>query len=412
MNALYSEKPILCLFIFDLNILRSLDNKKDPRVEFIYNSLIELNKQLISFSSSLLVKIGKPIEVFQELINEYKIDTVFTNEDYEPYAKERENKIKDILVNNGIEFKLFKDQVLFAKDELLSNDNKPYTKFSPYANKWKSIVTPSHYKKQHELNTDHFFNISDIEIPSLESIGFEKSGFDFPSAEINNTILKEYQHSRNNPGIEGTSKLGIHLRFGTISIRQLVGISVTKSETFLNELIWREFFMQLLWHFPYVVDSCFRKEYNNIKWVNNEDQFLLWCEGKTGYPIVDAGMRELNETGFMHNRVRMITASFLVKHLLIDWRWGEAYFAQKLLDYELASNNGNWQWVAGCGADYTPYFRIFNPIVQAKKFDPDETYIKKWIPEYKTERYPQPIVDHAFARERCLSIFKAALNNN
>ena len=412
LNALRSSNPVVCLFIFDLDILQSLENKNDARVEFIHNCLVELNRQLNIFNSSLLVKTGKPIEVFQRLIKEYKVETVFTNEDYEPYAIERDMKVNDLLKFNGIEFKRFKDQVIFAKDEIISSENKPYTKFSPFARKWRSLLSPDHYKIDRTLGAKNFITNSGNQIPSLKSIGFERSGIDFPSIEMNDGLFKDYHELRNIPSVKGTSRLGIHLRFGTISIRQLVKLALNKSESFLNELIWREFFMQLLWHFPYIVNSCFRKEYNNIQWVNNEQQFLFWCEGNTGYPIVDAGMRELNKTGFMHNRVRMITASFLVKHLLVDWQWGEAYFAEKLLDYELASNNGNWQWIAGCGADYAPYFRIFNPIIQAKKFDPDQRYIKEWIPEYNTDVYPPPIIEHEYARQRCLRVFKQSIQPN
>ena len=292
INALRSPKPVLCLFIFDLNILNSLDNKKDARVEFIYNSLVELNLQLKQYDSSLLVKVGKPIEIFQELIKEYKIESVFTNEDYEPYAISRDNKIRDLLASNEIDFKLYKDQVLFAKDEIITNEDQPYTKFTPYANKWRSLITPSHYKIKNELVRNNFFKVTGPQIPSLKSIGFDKSDLNFPSTKITGTVLKDYHQLRNNPAVEGTSRLGIHLRFGTISIRQLVAEATGKSEAFLNELIWREFFMQLLWHYPYVENSCFRKEYNNINWINNEQHFLLWCEGKTGYPMVDAGMRE------------------------------------------------------------------------------------------------------------------------
>ena len=411
LNALRSGNPVLCVFIFDINILHSLENKRDARVEFIYNSVVELNKELNKLNSWLLVKIGKPVEVFQDLIKKNKIETVFTNEDYEPYAIDRDKAINDLLLRNGIEFKSYKDQVIFAKDEISTADKKPYTKFSPYANKWRCLLPTLEIDVKESSLPENFVTSNRQQIPSLKSIGFETTGMKVPSIEINDSLFKDYHLLRNFPASHGTSKLGIHLRFGTISIRQLVAAAVNKSESFLNELIWREFFMQLLWHYPYVVNSSFRKEYNNVKWVNNEEQFLLWCEGKTGYPIVDAGMRELNDTGFMHNRVRMIAASFLIKHLLIDWRWGEAYFAQKLLDYELASNNGNWQWVAGCGADYAPYFRIFNPITQTEKFDPEQSYIKKWIPEFNSQSYPHPMIEHIFARERCLRVFKEAIQN-
>jgi deoxyribodipyrimidine photo-lyase len=362
--------------------------------------------------SSLLVFHGTPIDAFKELVNEYSIEKVFTNHDYEPYALERDENIATFLLQHGITLHTFKDQVIFEKDEVVKDDGKPYTVFTPYSKKWKATLS-KFYLKSYPTETyfRNFHQLSPKAIPSLEEIGFNKTGAAFPPAAFDNKIIKGYDKHRDFPAIEGTSHLGVHLRFGTISVRQLAQKAMKMNETYLNELIWRDFFQMILWHFPHVGKGlAFRAEYDFIKWRNNEDEFARWCQGNTGYPIVDAGMRELNETGFMHNRVRMITASFLAKHLLIDWRWGEAYFAEKLLDFELASNNGNWQWAAGSGCDAAPYFRIFNPHLQTKKFDPELKYIRKWVPEFEELTYPQPMVDHDLARKRCLETYKKALD--
>jgi deoxyribodipyrimidine photo-lyase len=410
-HALSSGLPVLPVFIFDRNILDQLEERADKRVNFIYNALVFLQEKLVEAGSSLLAGHTYPEVFFQKLVREYSIHTVFTNHDYEPYARDRDKNIKNLLSKNNVEFKTYKDQVIFEKDEVIKNDGGFYTVFTPYSRKWiESLKETDLNGFKSEKLLSNFVKQDAAKLPSLTSIGFEHIETVPIKVAVDKSLIFSYDKTRNFPAIKGTSRLGIHLRFGTTSIRQLVAKAKKWNQTFLKELIWREFFMQILWHQPAVVDSCFKPEYNNIEWRNNEKEFIAWCEGKTGYPIVDAGMRQLNEIGFMHNRVRMITASFLVKHLLIDWRWGEAYFAQKLLDYELSSNNGNWQWVAGCGCDAAPYFRIFNPDTQTKKFDSGEKYIIEWAPEYKSSDYPFPIVQHQFARERCLSVYKKALS--
>ncbi|MCC6186201.1 MAG: deoxyribodipyrimidine photo-lyase, partial [Chitinophagaceae bacterium] len=364
-----------------------------------------------ALGSDLKVCLGKPLDVFNSLINEYNIECVFANTDYEPYAITRDEKVLNFLAANKIQFKCFKDQIIFDKDEVTKDDGTPYTVFTPYSKKWKAKLN-SFYLKPYPV-TQYLGNLFKTEpeaIPTIENLGFEKAEIAFLPPQIDTGLISKYNKQRDFPAINGTSRLSMHLRFGTISIRHLAQIALDTNETWLNELIWREFYMCILYHFPNVVTQSFKPKYDNIEWRNNEEEFDAWCNGKTGYPIVDAGMRELNATGFMHNRVRMIVASFLTKHLLIDWRWGEAYFASKLLDYDLAANNGGWQWAAGCGCDAAPYFRIFNPYEQTKKFDKDCAYIKKWVPEFQEFHYPKPIVDHKYARERVLSAYKKALN--
>lgn len=412
-HALQSELPILPIFIFDRNILDDLSDRRDKRVNFIYHAITQLRDELNALESTIDVRHGFPLEIFSELIAKYDIDTVFTNHDYEPYAIERDKLVGDFLASKGINFKTFKDQVIFEKLEVAKDDDSPYTVFTPYSKRWKAVLGDFPVQS---YNTKKFFdrfvrNLTTA-LPSLQSMGFERCSSKFPDLSPDSALIKSYKDSRDIPGIEGTSRLGVHLRFGTISIRKLVALAMTLSETFLNELIWREFYQMILWNFPHVgLGHAFKKEYDKIIWRNNEQEFERWCEGKTGYPIVDAGMRELNATGFMHNRVRMIVASFLSKDLLIDWRWGEAYFAEKLLDFEFASNNGGWQWAAGTGCDAAPYFRIFNPYAQTKKFDPELKYIRKWVPELEEFTYPSPIVDHNFARQRCLQAYKKALQS-
>ncbi|MFC3827177.1 MULTISPECIES: cryptochrome/photolyase family protein [Niastella] len=410
-HALKSNNPVLPIFIFDTYILEQLPDKRDSRVEFIHDALTGLQDQLKELGSTLIVYHDTPLQAFKQLVKHYTIEQVYTNHDYEPYARERDDSIAQFLQEHSITFHTYKDQVIFDKLEVVKDDGKPYTIFTPYSKKWKAKLN-KFYLKSYPVKkyVGNFHQQAAKRVPSLKAIGFEKTDAAFPADSPDNAIIKHYDKQRDIPGITGTSHLGVHLRFGTISIRQLVQKTMKLNETFLNELIWRDFFQMILWHFPHVGQGkAFKAEYDFIKWRNNEEEFTRWCEGTTGYPIVDAGMRELNTTGFMHNRVRMITASFLAKHLLIDWRWGEAYFAEKLLDYELASNNGNWQWAAGCGCDAAPYFRIFNPYTQTKKFDPQNTYIKKWVPEYEDDSYPAPIVEHDKARERCLETYKKAL---
>jgi deoxyribodipyrimidine photo-lyase len=395
------------IFIFDTNILSELP-KDDARVYFIYQQLQKIDEELRKYNSSLKVNVGKPEIVFKEILNEYAdLESVFTNEDYEPYAIKRDNQIKEIINEKGVSLHSFKDQVIFAKDEVLKDNKSPYTVFTHYKNKWLQLFTNqklSFYPSENLLN--NLFH-SNHKFPQLSEIGFKPSNIKVK--DINYDAIKNYDQYRNFPYLNHTTYAGPHLRFGTVSIRKLVDIAHKTNSTYLSELIWREFFMQILYHFPHVVNSAFRKEYNNIQWENDEKLFELWKQGKTGFPMVDAGMRELNETGYMHNRVRMICASFLTKDLLIDWRWGEKYFAEKLLDYELSSNNGNWQWAAGTGCDAAPYFRVFNPDEQLKKFDPEGKYVRKWIPELSTFDYPKPVIDHKFARYRALDVYKKGL---
>lgn len=409
-HALRSNQPVMPLFIFDRTILDKLENRSDARVEFIHNALRDLQDQLSKRGSSLLVRHGSPLEVWRTLVGEFRIEQVFTNRDYEPYARERDAQVAGFLKQSGVAFHSFKDQVIFETTDVLKEDGAPYTVFTPYSNKWRAHLNRSSFTSFHTQK--HFGNFRKWKaraFPSLAQLNFRKSKMAFPSATPASSIIEKYNTSRDYPGREGTTRLGVHLRFGTISIRDLARLARQKNEVFLNELIWREFYMMILWHFPHVVKGSFKREFDAIKWRNDEEEFRRWCEGSTGFPIVDAGMRELNATGYMHNRVRMITASFLTKDLLIDWRWGEAYFAKQLLDFELSSNNGGWQWSAGTGCDAAPYFRIFNPEAQTKKFDPDYLYIRRWVPEWDDLSYPPPMVDHKAARARCLQVYKKAL---
>ncbi len=416
-HALKGDYPVLPVFIFDKDILDKLEEKADARVEFIHHYIKKLDEKLQEQDSALLVKYGKPNKIWKEILDKYDVQAVYTNRDYEPYAKERDEEIGNMLEKKNIPFKTFKDQCIFEKDEVLKNDGGPYTVFTPYSRKWyeKLNSEPNNYffkSYPTEKYFENFYVTKPFSMPSLKDMGFEKTEVEFPDRKLEKDILKNYADKRNIPAVEGTSRLSVHLRFGTVSIRHLAQRGFKHSKKWLNELIWRDFYMMILHHFPHVKEENFRSKYNQVKWRNNEEEFKAWCEGKTGYPIVDAGMRELNTTGYMHNRVRMITASFLTKHLLIDWRWGEAYFAKKLLDYELSSNNGGWQWAAGTGTDAQPYFRIFNPYSQTDKFDKDKKYIKKWVPEYGTDKYPEPIVEHKEARERALDTYKKALGKD
>ena len=410
-EALQSELPVLPIFIFDTNILDKLENKEDKRVDFIFQALEKLNEYLEKQGKSIQIFYGKPLEIYENLSQQYEIGNVFCNEDYEPYAIKRDQEIKDFLASKNINFYQFKDQVIFQKDEITKADGKPYTVYTPYSKQWLLKFNDQNLEFfASEKKLENLLNIEKQNI-TLENIGFKKTNYLFENPKINLEILEKYQETRDFPTLE-TSQISVHLRFGTFSIRKLVKIAnELKDKTYLKELIWREFFMQILWHFPKVIHHSFKEKYDNIAWENNEELFQKWCEGKTGYPIVDAGMRELNETGLMHNRVRMVCASFLTKHLLIDWRLGEAYFAEKLMDYDLSANNGNWQWSAGSGCDAAPYFRVFNPEEQQKKFDPKFIYIKKWVKEFGTSAYPKPIIEHKFARERALKRYKEGLGD-
>ncbi|WP_414845175.1 cryptochrome/photolyase family protein [Chryseobacterium sp. IT-36CA2] len=407
-HALQSDAPVIPIFIFDTDILGKLEDKEDRRVDYIHQALTDINISLKKYHSKVNTYYGKPIEIFKKLSEEYTIEGVFCNRDYEPQAIERDKEIYYFFTEKNIPFKAYKDQVIFDKDQIIKKDGSPYTVYTPFAKKWRELLTPEHYQSV-ELNVKNLFPQKYSEILTLKEIGFKKTEFDFKKQVLNAVIIDNYDQFRDYPSLQHTTQLGIALRFGTISIRKCVDFALKHNAVWLSELIWREFFMQILYHFPQVVHQSFKRQYDNIHWRNNEKEFKHWCEGTTGYPIVDAGMRELNQTGFMHNRVRMIVASFLCKHLLIDWRWGEAYFALKLNDYDLSANNGNWQWAAGSGCDAAPYFRVFNPTAQMEKFDKDLQYIKKWLPEWNTSAYPSPMVEHTFARERALSEYKKAL---
>lgn len=410
-EATKSETQILPLFIFDTDILSQLEDKNDRRVDFVYQALTDLQNKLVAIGRSLCIRMGKPLDIFKILLEEYDVKAVYTNSDYEQSAIACDRAIEAFLNTNSIWFLSFKDQVIFEWNEVLKANGEPYTIFTPYSKVWKQKLSENDllsYPSEDFINK--FITIEHPSFPSLSDIGFNKTDMVFSTPILDKNIIANYENTRNIPAIEGTTGLSIHLRFGTISIRKAVACALETNEQWLNELIWREFFMSILVHFPHVETGAFRKKYEAITWRNNEKEFETWCEGKTGYPIVDAGMRQLNETGWMHNRVRMIVASFLTKHLLIDWRWGEAYFANKLIDYELSSNNGNWQWAAGCGCDAAPYFRVFNPTEQTKRFDPELKYIRKWVKEFDTMDYPQPIVEHSFARNRALEAYKTGIN--
>lgn len=410
-QALSSEYPVLPIFIFDTAILERFEDKTDRRVDYIHQVLSEINWQLKTHHSRLHTFYGKPMETFKMLSEKYTIQTVFCNRDYEPQAIKRDTEIYSFFKAQNIPFRAFKDQVIFDKNDILKKDGTPYTVYTPYSKKWKERLKQEHYALC-KVDFANFLKQDFKEIHALAEIGFKKADITFKKPELDASIIDAYDKYRDYPALQRTTQLGIALRFGTISIRKCVAFALEHNQTWLNELIWREFFMQILYHFPKVVNRSFKEKYERINWRNNEREFELWCAGKTGYPIVDAGMRQLNETGYMHNRVRMIVASFLCKHLLIDWRWGEAYFAQKLNDYDLSANNGNWQWAAGSGCDAAPYFRIFNPTTQTEKFDKDWVYIKKWVTEFGTESYPKPIVEHKFARERALKAYRTAINDN
>ena len=409
-HALQSEEKILPIFIFDIDILKKIP-KDDARISFIYSELKAMNMHLESFGTEIKMFHGNPKEVFRSLMKNYTIVKVFTNHDYEPYAIKRDLDIKEVVSSSKIDFQTYKDQVIFERNEITKKDGKPYVVYTPYSKKWLEKYEtnkPGNYPSEDFL--DRLYKKTKSETLTLSDIGFIETNIPIKNYIFNSRIINEYEETRNFPALDNTSKLGPHLRFGTVSVRQMVSrADAHENKIFLKELIWREFFMQILWHFPETHKNSFKSKYDRIIWRNNEKEFKKWCEGNTGYPMVDAGMRQLNKTGFMHNRVRMLVGSFLCKHLLIDWRWGEAYFAEKLHDYEMSSNVGNCQWVAGTGVDASPYFRIFNPTSQIQKFDKELKYIQKWVPDFQEITYPSPMVDHKFARERCLKTYKDAL---
>lgn len=410
-HALKSGVPVQCVFIFDENILGRLrKGTVDRRVIFIHQHVTRLADELQKLGASLEVLHDTAEHAWETIVAKYDVQFVFANHDYEPYARNRDQHAGKFLASKNITFFTCKDQVVFEKDEVVKDDGKPYTVFTPYKNKFRGKLDGFYLSAYpNKKYRKHYFENAQGKIPSVAELGFAEADLKFPLPKLNAELIRNYAQQRDFPAVAGTSRMSLHLRFGTVSIRGLFTFGAPHSETWVNELIWREFYMQILWHFPHVAQRAFRPEYDRIQWRNNEAEFAAWCEGRTGYPLVDAGMRELNATGFMHNRVRMMVASFLVKHLLIDYRWGEAYFAEHLLDFDLAANNGGWQWAAGTGTDAAPYFRIFNPTEQLKRFDPELKYVKKWVPEYGTLKYPQPVVEHKFARERCLAVYKKSL---
>lgn len=409
-NALKYEENVLPVFIFDTEILKNLP-EQDLRVQFIHETVFELKKQLQKRKCDLLVEHGSPLEVYKQLLEKYSVKAIYANHDYEPDACARDEKIAKLCAQKKIEFKTFKDQTIFEKSEIVTDQENPYTVYTPYKKKWMKAFSPFYLKSYPvELYEANYAKVKPIAMPTLKSLGFKAQDFIFPEADISSQVLKHYAKTRDFPALDGgTTHLGMHLRFGTVSIRELAREGQKLSEAWLSELAWRDFFMQILWHFPHVEKQSFRPQYDKIEWRKNKTEFDRWKNGETGYPLVDAGMRELNTTGYMHNRVRMVTASFLTKHLLHYWHDGERYFAEKLLDYDLAANNGNWQWAAGTGCDAAPYFRIFNPEAQIERFDPNFEYVKKWVPEFATAKYVKPVVEHKFARERALDTFKKGL---
>lgn len=412
--SLKTEIPTLPLFIFDKRILKNLD-ENDLRVCFIHKTLAELKEKIQSSGSDILILHDNIESAWKVLLENYDINSVFTNEDYEPQAIQRDKSVERLLKNKKVNFNAFKDHCIFSQNDILKKDGTPYTVYTPYKNKWLETFSPkdlASYRSEKLIsNFIKGVNFPSISLKELGFVGNQKIKKTIPPKVIKKSKISQYHETRDIPSLNGTSKLSIHLRFGTLSIRKAAQVAWELNQTWLSELIWREFFMQIMFHFPHSSKKAFKQKYENIKWRNNKAEFRKWCEGKTGFPIVDAGMRELNQTGFMHNRVRMIVASFLIKDLLIDWRWGEKFFAQKLLDYELSSNNGNWQWAAGTGCDASPYFRIFNPMTQAKKFDPDYVYIRRWVPEFETPSYPAPMVDHNMAYHRAILTYKSGITN-
>ncbi len=410
-HALISGMPVLPIFIFDTHILNKLNDKADRRVSFIHQTLTDIQSQLRSLGSDIYAHYGTPSEAFAALLQKYTIAKVFTNHDYEPYALHREATITCQLENVGATLHTYKDHVIFEKNEITKDDGKPYTVFTPYSKKWRAKYAPSYTEPYPcDANYNAFLKATLPDLPSLQHMGFAPDRRSTPSPLVPIDIIKNYTQNRDIPSLRGTSQLGVHLRFGTISIRQLATHASAHNDTFLSELIWRDFYQQILHHFPHAAQGAFKPQYNRIVWSDNTDHFQRWSQGQTGVPIVDAGMRELNATGFMHNRVRMIVANYLTKILFINWQWGEAYFAEKLLDFDLAANNGGWQWAAGTGSDAAPYFRIFNPQLQTERFDPQHLYIKKWVPEYQEFGYPTPIVDFKIGRDNALKQYKQYLN--
>ncbi len=410
-HALRSGLPVLPVFVFDRAILDALP-RQDLRVQFIHQTLTALNAQLAHYGCSIWVHYGSPAEAWGQLCQQFTLHAVYAAHDYEPYAIARDAAIATQLAAQGAAFHTYKDQVIFDRDEVLTGHGTPFKVFTPYKHAWLNRLTPFYLKPYATEKYLHnlYQHVDTHALPTLQQMGFEAVPFAYPPPSVATALMQHYGERRNFPALtSGTSRIGIHLRFGTLSIRQLAARAQQHGATYLNELIWRDFYQMVLYHFPHVVTRAFRPQYDTIPWREDAEALARWQQGLTGYPIVDAGMRELNATGYMHNRVRMIVASFLTKHLLISWQLGEAYFAEKLLDFELASNNGGWQWAAGTGADAAPYFRVFSPGEQTKKFDAKLEYIRRWVPEFESPAYPKPIVEHSYARQRALAVYKAAL---
>ena len=410
-KATHDNLKVIPIFIFDTTIT-SLLASNDRRINFIYDNLLEIDSELNKkYKSNLNVFQGKPYDIFKNLMENYSIKNVYTNNDYEPYAINRDESIKELLSYNGINFKSYKDQVIFEKNEIVKDDGNPYVVYTPFMKKWKTKLNEDITLLDEKKILNNFYQEAISNLLKLSDYGFVENESKIEAFKLNKEIVINYAERRNFPYLNSTSKIGPYLRFGSVSIRKIVSglLRGFKEDTFLKELIWREFFMQILYHFPHTAKDSFKSKYDKIVWLNEEKAFESWKNGNTGYPLIDAGMNELNLTGFMHNRVRMITASFLCKHLLIDWRWGEKYFAEKLNDYEMASNVGNWQWASGSGVDAAPYFRIFNPHTQILKFDNKREYINKWV-DVNSSDYPNEIIDHKFARDRCLNTYKKYLD--
>ena len=442
-HALKVSDAVYCAFVFDRTILDPLP-RADRRVAFILESVRELDAALRAKGGVLLCLTGDPRDEIPRLASRLGVQTVWTNRDYEPAVIARDAQVAERLAAQGIGFETAKDQVIFEQDEVLTADGRPFSVFTPYQRAWRKRLTPFYlrpYPVQRYL--DRLARTDGDSLPTLAALGFDTvdvsrlqpgmSGAETLLADFSHRIDR-YHEARDYPAVKGPSYLSVHLRFGTVSIRQLAGFAEhlgnAGADTWLNELIWRDFYQQILWHHPRVVDHAFKPVFDALVFENRQDWFAAWCEGRTGYPLVDAAMRQLNQSGYMHNRLRMVTASFLVKDLLIDWRWGERYFAEKLIDYDLAANNGGWQWAAGTGCDAQPYFRIFNPVSQSEKFDPKGAFIRRYVPELADlpdraihapwqaspielsaagirlgDHYPAPLVDHAIQRERALAMF-------
>ncbi len=451
-HALKAGKRVYCTFIFDREILDHLPSKADRRVEFIWESVRELADTLNRHGGALIVRYARASDEIPALAQELKVDAVFTNEDYEPAAIARDKKVAAALHANGITFEQFKDTVIFEKDEVLTQAAKPFSVFTPYKNAWLKKLTDFYLKP---YPTERYVgnlakSAAAPAIPTLADMGFTSTNIkSLVTCGVTGAALlrddfidrmADYRVARDFPSVKGVSYLSVHNRFGTISIRELATIAHAETikrknegaETWLSELIWRDFYFQILWHTPHAATSAYKREYDALTWENDKTLFQAWCEARTGYPIIDAAMRQLNQSGYMHNRLRMIVASFLTKDLLIDWRWGEKYFADHLNDFDLSANNGGWQWAASTGCDAQPYFRIFNPITQSERFDPQGKFIRKYLPELKNipdkfihapwtlppidataknfligRDYPQPIVDHAVQRDKALAMYKA-----